>query len=282
MGISTTTVAQRSENEDLREFEGLTNYIEVLLATYPKPITRKELAEKMDVSQAAISKVRNRLLKLCDRNTLIFNRKLVLKSGETFWKLLVLFFLKMKPTQVLLSNYGREILKQLDIHSKISKSIKEYPLYFSEKDTQVIIKIALHNIKNFQIINHIKTRLNNSQEWAMWLSGQYISSIQSVLEKLDLPIENTEDVLSILKLRDKLFYLIRDLVSQQMEKMSIVQKLNSDEKSTYLQIYLNTVDFYLKRIFGNGTTFIRQVAENKKLPFKEDYEEIGLFFSPSI
>ena len=268
------------QSDDFREFEGLTDYIEVLINSFPKPITRKELAQQIGVSQPAITKVKNRLLSLCDRDALVFNHKLILKTDETFWMLLVLYALKMKPTRILLSNYGWEMIKRMQIHSKISDKFKEYSLYFNERDTQIMTRIALFNLGNFQIVHQIRTRISNPQERMMLLSGQYISAMQTIMQKLDLPMDNAEDLLDILAIRDKLFYLMKDLISQQVKRASILQKLTSEEKTTYLKIYLDTIDFYLRKVFSNGTNFIKQTAEKRKLVFEEDYEKIGFFYSP--
>ena len=258
----------------------MTNYIEVLMTAFPKPITRKELAQKTGVSQAAITKVKDRLLRLCDQNALIFSRKLILRTDETFWKLLVLYFLQMKPTKILLSNYGWEMIKQMNIHSKISERFKEYSSHFNEEDTETIIRIMLYNLGNFQITNQIKTSIGDPQVRMMLLSTQYATAMESIFQKLDFPMENIEDLLSILTIRDKLFYLTKQLLWQQIQKASILQELSKTEKTTYLKVYSKTIDFYLRKLFGIGTNSIKQTAERRKLEFKENYEEIGHFYKP--
>jgi len=229
-GFPVTTI-QNVKNDDLRQFEGLTNYIEVLMSTFPTPITRKELAQKTGVSQAAITKIKKRLLELCEPNALIFSSKLILRTDETFWKLLVLYFLQMKPTKLLLSNYGWEMIKRMNIHPEISKRFNEYSSHFSQKDTETIIRIALYNLKNFQITNQIKTTIGDPQQRMMLLSTQYATAMGSVLQKLDLQIENIEDLLSILTIRDKLFYLTKQLLWQQVGKASILRELSQTEKN---------------------------------------------------
>lgn len=258
----------------------MTNYIEVLMSTFPRPITRKELAQKMSVSQAAITKVKDRLLRLCEPNALIFSSKLILRTDETFWKLLVLYFLQMRPTKILLSNYGREMIKQMNIHSKISERFKEYSSHFNEEDTEIIIGIILNNLKNFQITNQIKTSISDPQQRMMLLSTQYATAMENILQKLELPMKNIEDLISILTIRDKLFYLTKQLLWQQVQKASILQELSETEKTTYLKIYSTTIDFYLRKLFGTGTNVIKQTAERRKLEFKEDYEKIGHFYKP--
>ena len=277
------TTAHNIEMDNLDEFQGLTNYIEVLMSTFPKPITRKELAKKTGVSQPAITKVKDRLLRLCERNTLIFSRKLILRTDETFWKLLVFYFLQMKPTRMLLSRYGLEMIQKMNIHSKISERFKEYASHFNEKDTETMIGIILHNLGNFQITNQIKTKIGDPQQRVMLLSTQYITAIEGIFQKLDLPMENDKDLLSILTIRDKLFCLTKRLLWQQVQKASVLQELSKTEKRTYLKVYSRTMDFYLRKLFKTGSDFIEQIAQRKKLDFREDYKKIGYFHAyPTI
>jgi len=250
------------------------------MSTFPRKITRKELAQKAGVSQAAVTKVKDRLLKLCDWNALVFNRKLILRTDETFWKLMVLFFLQMKPAKILLSNYGWEMIKQMNIHSKISEQFTEYSSHFNEEDTVTIIRIVLYNLRNFQIIDQIKTSIGDPQQRMMLLSTQYATAMERFLNKFDLPMKNIEDLLSILTVRDKLFYLTNQLLWQQVQKANILQELPTSEKTTYLKVYSKTIDFYLRKLFGIGTNFIKQIAEKRKLEFEENYEKIGYFYQP--
>lgn len=272
--------AQDIEDNGFREFEGLTNYIEVLIDSFPKPISRKELAQKTDVSQAAISKVKDRLLKLCDYKTLIFGHKLILRTDETFQKLLVLYSIRMQPTRILLSNYGWEIIRRMNLHSKISERFKEYPSHFNEKDTEVITKTVLYNLGNFQIVNQIRTSIVESEQRMWLLSAQYATAVQSILQKLDLPMKETEDLRNYLTIRDKLFCLIKGLIWRQVEKASILRELSESERTTYLIVYSKTMDFYLRKLFGIGTNFIKQAAEKRGFEFRKEYERIGYFYVP--
>ena len=274
-------MAQGKENDDFHEWEGLVNYIDVLMDSFPNPISRKELAQKTGVSQPAITKVKNRLLQICDHDALLFSRKLILRTDETPWKLLVFYLLQMKPTKMLLSNYGWQMIKRMNLHSKICERFKEYSSHFNEKDTDFIIKFVLYNIGNFQIVNQIRTSIGDPQQRMMWLSTQYLQAIQGILQKLDLPIEETEDLSSFLAIRDKLFYLSKELLCQQVQKLSILRGLSIKEKATYLRVYSTTIDFYLRKVFGFGTNFIKQAAEKRKLEFKKDYEKIGFFYTPA-
>lgn len=273
-------MAQNNGKGEFHELEGLVGYIDVLMDSFPEPISRKELAQKTDVSQPAITKVKNRLLNLCEHNAFIFSRKLILRTDETFWKLLSFYFTQMKPAKMLLSNYGWQMIKLMNLHSKISKRIREYAFHFNEKDTEIMTRIVLCNFRNFQVVNQIRTSISDPQQRTMLLSMQYVSAAQNILQKLDLPIEKVEDLRSILTIRDKLFHFAKDLILHQVQKAGILRELSTEEKATYLRVYSATIDFYLMKVFGIGTSFIRQAAQRRKLEFKKDYEKIGVFYTP--
>jgi hypothetical protein len=277
--VSTTT-AQNKGKDEFHELKGLVGYIDALMDSFPEPISRKELAKKTGVSQPAITKVKNRLLNLCEQNAFLFSNKLILRTDETSWKLLSFYFLQMKPTKMLLSHYGWQMIKLMNLHSKISEKIREYAFHFNEKDTEIMTRLVLYNLDNFQVVNQIRTSISDPQQRTMLLSIQYVSAAQNILQKLDLPIEKAEDLRSVLTIRDKLFYFTRDLIWQQVQKADIMRELSTEEKETYLKVYSTTIDFYLKKLFGIGTNFIKQAAQRRKLEFKKDYEKIGVFYTP--
>lgn len=277
---ASTTTAKNKGKDEFHELKGLVGYVDALMDSFPEPISRKELAKKTGVSQPAITKVKNRLLNLCEQNAFLFSNKLILRTDETSWKLLSFYFLQMKPTKMLLSNYGWQMIKLMNLHSKISEKIREYATHFNEKDTEIMTRIVLYNLDNFQVVNQIRTSISDPQQRTMLLSIQYVSAAQNILQKLDLPIEKAEDLRSVLTIRDKLFYFIRDLIWQQAQKADIMRELPTEEKATYLKVYSTTIDFYLKKLFGIGTNFIKQAAQRRNLEFKKDYEKIGVFYTP--
>lgn len=273
MGISDT-----GEKDDPREFESLINYVDVLIESFPKPIARKELAERTGVSKAAITKISGRLLKLCNKDALIFSHKLILQTDETYWKLLSVYFFRQKLPQFILSNYGLEIVRLFNIHSKISAQVKEYPDYFSEKDTETMIKVLLHNLKNVQMVNEFKSNLGDPHLRVMLLSMNYVATLGALLQGFDLPVETTEDLINVLTIRDKVFYFAKHMIIKRLSEASIMASLSEAEKRTYLEVYSGTIDFYLKRLLAVFTDLVVQVAKRKKLRFNEEYRVIGNFY----
>lgn len=274
MGIN-----HNGQNDDPRELEPLIDYVDILIESFPKPITRKELAQKKGVSTAAIAKIRDRLFKLCDKNALVFGRKLILMKDETYWKLFYVYFFRQRLPQFILSNYGLEIVKLFNIHGKISAQVKEYPDYFSEKDTETIIRLLLHNLKNVTVLNEFKTNLVDPQLRVMLLSMNYAATIGNLLQGFDLPIETAEDLTNILTIRDKAFYFSKYMIIKRLKEASIMNTLSETEKKTYLEVYSGTVDFYLKRLLGILTDLVGQAAKRRNLEFKEEYKAIGNFYA---
>lgn len=124
-------MSQDTVNEpSIESLEGLTDYIDALVESYPQPISRKQLADKVGVSKAAVTKVSDRLYSLCSPNTLIFGRKLVLRTEDVPTKLLVLYITKLRPARILNSRYGLAVLRKIGIHSKICQALPDYALYF--------------------------------------------------------------------------------------------------------------------------------------------------------
>ena len=270
----------KEEKDDPKEFEGITNYIDVLIESFPKPITRKELSVRTGVSKAAITKISDRLLKLCNKNALIFSRKLILQTDETYWKLFFVYFSRQRLPQFILSNYGLEIVKLFQVHSKISNRIKEYPEYFSEKDTETMIKVCLHNLKNLPMMNEIKTNNVDPQLRMMLLSMNYMATLGNLFQGVDLPVETHEDLINILTIRDKSFYFAKHMIIKRLKESSIMCTLTEIEKAKYLEVYSGTVDFYLKRLLAVFTDLTVQVAKKRNLEFSEEYKIVGSFYKP--
>jgi hypothetical protein len=268
------SVNNNEGNEDPHEYEPLVKYIDVLIESFPKPITRKDLAKKTDVSTAAITKVGDRLLKLCDRNVLVFDRRLILLKDETYWKLFSVYFFRQRLPQFILSNYGLEIIRLFDIHGKISAQVKEYPEYFTEKDTETMIRLFLHNVKNLKVLNEFKANMVDPQLRVMLLSMNYATALGNLLQRFDLPIETSEDLTNILTIRDKVFHFSKHMIIKRLKEASIMSTLSETEKENYLEVYTGTVDFYLKRLLNIFTDLIAKVAKRKNLEFKEEYKTI--------
>lgn len=271
----------QTQNEilDLDKVRPIMRYIEVLISEYPNSLSSKELAEKAGVSRAAVSKQKRRIRSLCKIDELVYNTRMVLKSDfGTFAKMAVLFLFQGKPAKFLLSPYTTGMIGRIKIHDEISKSIEEYSKHFTEQDTKNMILIALQSLGNLKLLSEITTKVSDPHQRAILLSFQYAQALEDFFNNLDLPLDNDKDLELILTLRDKLFYLARDVCWRLVGNASILTSLSEDEKKRYLEVYFQTIDFYLRKFFDSGTGRVKQIAEEKGVQFKSAYANVGCFY----
>ena len=264
---------------DLQALDGLIDYVDVLVESYPEPITRKQLAEKVGVSKAAVTKVSNRILGLCNYNKLIFGHKLLLKTDDVPTKLFFLYFSKLRPARILNSRYGLAVLRKIGIHSMISERFHEYGLYFDESNTETVVRILLHNLDRLKLEDKIKATIQGIQNKAVSVYMNYFNAIGVLVNQFDLPIKTEEDLVAILKVRDKSFLLAKHLILSQLQESSIISELTLADKTKYMDVYSGTADFYLKKVLATFTDLVANIAEKKGVEFKEHYGKIGCFYS---
>jgi hypothetical protein len=266
---------------DIDELRPIMKYIEVFIDEYPNPLLSKELAEKATVSRAAVSKQKRRIRSLCNIDEFVYNTRMVLKSdSRTFTKVGMLYLLEGKLNRFLLSPYTLRIITRVKVHDELSKSIDEYSKHFTKQDTENMILIAFRSLGKLKVMNAIATRVSDPQQRVMLLSFQYAQAIGDFLNNLDLPINSDRDLKLILTLRDKLFYLARDVCQRLVGNASILASLPDDERKRYIEVYFQTIDFYLREFFDSGTRHIKRIADIKKIQFKDSYVEIGNFYQP--
>ena len=269
----------QNEILNLEELKPIMRYIEVLISEYPNTLSSKELAEKAGVSRAAVSKQKRRIRSLCKIDELVYNTRMVLKSDfGTFAKIAVSFLFQGKPAKFLSSPYTIGMIGRIKVHDEISKSIEEYSRHFTEQDTENMILIALRSLGNLKLLNEIPTKVSDPHQRAILLSFQYAQALEDFLNDLDLPLDNNKDLELILTLRDKLFYLAKDVCRRLVRNASILTSLSDDEKKRYLEVYFKTIDFYLRKFFDSGTGRIKQIAEKKEILFKSAYAKVGCFY----
>jgi hypothetical protein len=257
-------------------------YVEVLTDVFPEPVNKKELAQRTGVSRAAVSKVKERLYGLCNVEALAYKAKMILRCDtDTFLKLFSLYASQMKLDKLLLSNYGWHMIQKFQIHDQISQQLKEYSTHFTEEDTERMIKVVFQNLPNIRVEEQIGTKIKDPQQRAIFLSFQYAQAFGNFLNNFVIPVEDKEDLILVLLLRDKLFFFVKNIACQLIKKTDILATLANDEERTqYLEVYENTIDFYLRKLFEIGTELIKRTAESKSLIFEPSYGEIGHFFHP--
>ncbi len=271
----------QNDATNLDELRPILRYIEVLISEYPTTLSSKELAEKAGVSPASVSKQKLKIRSLCNVDELVYNTRMVLKSDPvTFTKLALLFFLEGTPSKFFSSPYLLGMLERANIHEELSKSINEYSRHFTKQDTVNLISIILRSLSKFKVLSMFNKKIRNSEQRAIFLSFQYARAFGDLLNNLDLQLDENKDLKFVLTLRDKLFFFSKDVCQRLVENFSIIKSLSDKKKNQYVQVYLETVDFYLKKYFSLGTNHIKQIVEQNNIPFKNAYFEIGHFYEP--
>lgn len=107
----------------------------------------------------------------------------------------------------------------------------------------------------------------------------YFEAFGVLINQFDLPLKNDDDLVAILRVRDKAFLLAKQLILSQIAKTSIMSELSSSDKEKYMYVYAGTVEYYLKKVLATFTNLASNVAEKNGVPFKEEYKRIGCFFS---
>jgi len=264
---------------ETQDFDFLKKYLEVLVKEYPNPVTHAELAMKVGVTKSAITKVKDKLYGFCDTHSIVYRRKLVLKADETTGALLFSVFLP-ELGEFVDSNYSRELIKKYNIYPKLCEQLPDLPKFFDENDINRIIEVVLFNIGSFSI-DDMGSRILDPEERSYFLSMKFSKALQNIFKDFKIPLKSEEDTKGLLTLRDKAFFLIMNQLSKWLEKLDIISSKNPRDKKLYLKVYMETADFYLKKLFKLWTDYIKTKAKATNIRFRQEYENIGYFFNKS-
>jgi len=276
--------------EELDEMTSIERYIEALLDEFPNPITQKELAEKTAVTKSAISKVRSKIVALCNVTVLGYQKKLLLGSDqETFSRLLLFFFNRLKPQVFFKSSYLKSLIKKMDVHNKISKHLANlhYSDYFDEKDTNKFIEIILYNVSAIRLPSPyfrdemLKRKMDESG--FLMRFAAYVPIINDFFSNFEVAIfANDKELIDLLGLRDKVFYFIMHNSERILQDWEVVTDVkDADKKAVYIEAYLKVIDYYVRKFANHFTSKMATRAKEKRIDFESQYSDIGAFFKPS-
>jgi transcriptional regulator with XRE-family HTH domain len=259
---------------DVRPLLHLTKYLIVLIDQFPKPIRATELAERTGLSKAAISKIRERLLEVCDMKKFVWDREFVLSpSIEMLIKLFFIFAASGYHRQFLSSKFVKELIKSKQIHATIVSRFSLYGTYFSEEETsfifdQLITNLARVDPEDFRF-------LRNVTQGSSVIVSSGIESIQRILKNLEFSIRTQDELLIMLKLRDKLFFLFRDFIWTLIQDMSILKNMDAKQRNTYIIVYKHTTDFYLRRLFESFNEPLIRAVNRSSIKVSDIQLDIG-------
>lgn len=273
--------------EQLHEMDAVEKYIEVLLDKFPVPITQTELAEEASVTKSAVSKIRERLVALCDINVLAYEKKLLLSSDSRVFSQLFffLFFSRLKPEIILKSNYLKSIVKSWNIHEKLSKNLEglSYDKFFEKADTDKFIEIVLHNLSKIRVQQkflHSELRKEKMNERGLLLRiFAYFPILEDPFSKIDLALfDEEEEMIHLLRLRDKVFQFIMHNSEKVLRNWEVLQSVEGKKKDVYLEAYLKAVEHYVRKYIDQFTSKVQEKAKMNGIAFEAEYSEIGSFY----
>lgn len=264
--------------EEKSSREGEIRYIEVLIDSYPDPISHTELAVRARVSKAAITKAKDKLKNVCDLNELVYDKFVLKDDTNNIQKLGKLFFWKDKISKFITSRYTLSILKRLNIHERIAKEWPAYGQIFDKDDTDFMMEILVRNLSAAKEIRQITEKISNQRELLYLHSMKVFEQLEPVMKKVQLHIKDGKTLVQFLELRDKWFALIMYELSKVIGQIEILKNLGDNDKKTFESVYVKTADFYLRKILNEWSQQFRKVAAEHGVDFKEEYYEIGSFY----
>lgn len=224
----------------------LLRYLEALVDEFPHPIRATQLAKLVGVTKASITKMHKRLLDLCDTKISASSKSFVLKSDpETLAKVFLLFALTGSHREFLRSNYVSHVMSGENIHRLLSLHIPNYKMYFEVDDTSFIVSRFLDFLFKLEpsfVVNVLKSLLIDTSQS---IPIQFIVEMENLLPAV-FRVKSESDFLALMRVRDKTYFLIRDFLWAQIQSLSIVKSKQSKERTNYLNVYKETVDFYLR------------------------------------
>lgn len=254
---------------DIKSLLSIEKYLSILIDSYPEPIRATDLADKTGHTKAAISKIRDRLLQLCDPKKMSFEKGFVLAENfnmiPTYF---IVFLLHGKHTKFLSSRFFKALVSGKVIHQKISTLFPPWAQRFSEDDTTFIINKLIESIvnlssKDFQFLYKLAT----SRKPTNLLTLKFLNDLSTATKKFKLSFNNKDEFLKALYLRDKLFFLFRDIAWIKITEIKILEKLDDKTRKAYMIVYKDTADFYLRQIFEQNSESL--LKEGKKFMDKD-------------
>ena len=258
--------------------ETLLKYISVLVDTYPKPITRAELAEKSGVSKAAVTKQNERLYEFSNKNEFAFRGLVLNEKGDVPGKIAWMFITNKRFSRFVKSRYFRAIIQSAQIHEKLTESYPAYGDYFVSSDTAFMIQTVLVKAMVLDHFQHFGQRVTNPDDQAFMWSMSFIRLIPKAMESIDLEVRDKEDLLRWLTLRDKWYFFIEHLIFEGIRSLEILREV--DDPGSFIRVYEATVKFYLGKAFDAVTQYFEARAKIASVEFKPENRRLGRFYQP--
>jgi len=268
----------------------LARYLGILADQYPKPISQKDLAAHAGVTEAAVSKLRDRVYEFCDLKVLARQRKLVLRTdSKAATEILVAFVLSTKLRLFLKSPYGAA-LARMWVHrsyGELTRRVDDLTPFFSEEDALFLLQIlAMALAENVDKLDLSSVDALDPNQAQVTLTRHVVTIMNRIGPSLQRQIKDVPTLRKILIVRDHAWYVFLRLVETKLEtvfKDFMDQLPDLTTREAYLKVYQQTVVFYAKRALDQLVTAkVGDAATRNKVKFDPEELEIGHFSRPPI
>jgi hypothetical protein len=272
------------ENQvDLKSLIPLTPYLTVLTAEYPNPIRASGLAQKTSRSKAAVTKVKGRLLQVCDvREVALGAGFRLLPTFDAFLNLFMVFSANGEARRFLGSRYTKLFLKGEQVHKALASHIPRYSYYFTDEETSFMMDKVLEIVSSVSpssLREFAKSIIKGSADDVRYILSRFIPDM---LRDFKLTIKNEHELRLAISVRDKLFLATRDLVWSYVENLSVLRTVNARDREDYLRVYKHTIDYYLTRLFEALNTPIFEATRASSIQPKPKMAIIGSSLLPEV
>jgi hypothetical protein len=268
---------------DAKSLISLMPYLNVLTEEYPNPIRASALAQKTSKSKAAVTKVKERLLQVCDVREMALGAGFrLLPTFDAFWNLFLVFSANGETRRFLGSRYAGLLLKGEQVHKALASHIRRYSDYLTNEETSFMMDKVLEIVSSVSpnsLREFAKSIIKGSADDMGYTFSRFIPNM---LRDFKLTIKNEHELRLAISIRDKLFYLARDLAWSYIENLSILRTVNARDREDYLRVYKHTIDYYLTRLFEALNTSLFDAAKASSIQPKPKMAIIGSSLLPEI
>ncbi|MDG6949487.1 MAG: hypothetical protein JRM77_06555 [Nitrososphaerota archaeon] len=268
---------------DAKSLIPLMPYLTVLTEVYPNPIRASVLAQKTSRSKAAVTKVKGRLLQVCDVREMALGAGFrLVPTFDAFLNLFLVFSASGEERRFLGSRYASLFLKGDQVHEALATHIPRYSDYFTDEETSFMMDKVLEIVSGVSpssLRQFAKSIIKGSADDAGYILSRFVPNI---LRDLKLTIKDEHELRLAISVRDKLFLAARDLVWSYVGNLSILRTVNARDREDYLRVYKHTTDYYLTHLFEALNTPIFEAARASSIQPKPRMAIIGSSLLPEI
>ena len=152
----------------------------------------------------------------------------------------------------LTSRFFRTFVSSQKVHDKIAEIFKPYGERFTPDETGFLIQKIVESVERLPSSDfEFLLRVLTSRKPSTVAELAALQNVGKTIKKLEFTFKNNEEFTKTVVLRDKFFFLIRDLLWVRIEEMKVLTNLDKKTKTMYKNVYKTTIDYYLRDIFSN-------------------------------